>query len=134
MIVETNKLQSPTEASQKKLTSIENVVGKNQDIVKPIIEEQSIAKINGNEEGVIQTLPTVSGVAENPYKTNSVASAKNVTYKTLDIDADNENTVYVGNLKLNKQKVNNLLKKVGKIFGKSKKAQLEDVATSTASL
>ena len=79
-------------------------------------------------------MPTVSGVAENPYKTNSVASAKNVTYKTLDIDADNENTVYVGNLKLNKQKVNNLLKKVGKIFGKSKKAQLEDVATSTASL
>ena len=132
--VETNKLQSPTVASQKKLTSIENVVGKNQDIVKPIIEEQSIAKINTNEDGVTQTLPTVSGVAENPYKTNSVASAKNVTYKTLDIDADNENTVYVGNLKLNKQKVNNLLKKVGKIFGKSKKAQLEDVATSTASL
>ena len=131
---EANKLQSPTVASQKKLASVENVVGKNQDIVKPIIEEQSIAKINTNEDGVTQTLPTVSGVVENPYKTNSVASAKNVTYKTLDIDADNENTVYVGNLKLNKQKVNNLLKKVGKIFGKSKKAQLEDVATSTASL
>jgi len=131
---EANKLQSPTVASQKKLASVENVVGKNQDIVKPIIEEQSIAKINTNEDGVTQTLPTVSGVVENPYKTNSVASAKNVTYKTLDIDADNENTVYVGNLKLNKQKVNNLLKKIGKIFGKSKKAQLEDVATSTASL
>ena len=132
--VETNKLQSPTVASQKKLTSVENIVGKNQDIVKPIIEEQSIAKTNTNEVGVIQTIPTVSGIVENPNKTNSVASAKNVTYKTLDIDNENENTVYVGNLKLNKQKVNNLLNKVGKIFGKSKKAQLEDVATSTASL
>jgi hypothetical protein len=132
--VETNKLQSPSLASQKKLTSVENIVGKNQDIVKPIIEEQSIAKTNTNEVGVIQTIPTVSGIVENPNKTNSVASAKNVTYKTLDIDNENENTVYVGNLKLNKQKVNNLLNKVGKIFGKSKKAQLEDVATSTASL
>jgi hypothetical protein len=132
--VETNKLQSPTVASQKKLTSVENIVGKNQNIVKPIIEEQSIAKTNTNEVGVIQTIPTVSGIVENPNKTNSVASAKNVTYKTLDIDNENENTVYVGNLKLNKQKVNNLLNKVGKIFGKSKKAQLEDVATSTASL
>jgi hypothetical protein len=132
--VETNKLQSPTVASQKKLTSVENIVGKNQDIVKPIIEEQSIAKTNTKEVGVIQTIPTVSGIVENPNKTNSVASAKNVTYKTLDIDNENENTVYVGNLKLNKQKVNNLLNKVGKIFGKSKKAQLEDVATSTASL
>lgn len=71
---------------------------------------------------------------------NSISSLANNTqpspiiYKTLDIGADDDNVVYLGNMKFNKSKIQNTLKKVTKIFGKSKKAILEEEKTTVASL
>ncbi len=115
-----------------KNTSQQDNIAKTQEAIKPSnnipTQETILPQNNVNSETV------KNNVSENPEVDNKNATAKTVVFKNLDVDNENDNTVYVGNLKLNKQKVNGLLNKVGKIFGKSKKAQLEDVATSTASL
>lgn len=120
-----NSLQTENDVAKNQATSV-TTSNETTNQTKPI------QTLTTNDVANNTTTNTANTVANNNALNNSIA--KNIVFKTLDVDAENDNTVYVGNLKLNKQKVNGLLGKVGKIFKKSKKAQLEDVATSTASL
>jgi hypothetical protein len=133
-IKKTNNTPNNTVVQNNTLQTTNEIVKNQSPTIKPADNEIKL------ENKTIQTSTTNTEVVTSPTNATEIkntintSTAKNVVYKTLDVDTENDNTVYVGNLKLNKQKVNGLLNKVGKIFGKSKKAQLEDVATSTASL
>lgn len=72
------------------------------------------------KEAVAKTVATKTNDANNNTQFTQTV------YKPLDVDNEENNAILVGNMRLNKAKVQNLFKKVGKIFGKSKKAQLDE--------
>ncbi len=82
--------------------------------------ENSIATTVKNTENVNKTVNTIN-------KQDAIVSVQPAVYKQLDTnEEEGNNTVYVGNLKVNKTKLNNLFKKAKGLFGKSKKEEVSD--------
>jgi hypothetical protein len=87
--------------------------------------ENNIATVVKNTENANNTVNTI-------HKQDEAVIAQPAVYRQLDTnEEENNNTVYVGNLKVNKTKLNNLFKKARGLFGKSKKeAASEETYTS----
>lgn len=100
-------------------------------VINPINKtENSIATTVKNTEHANNTVNTI-------HKQDAIVSVQPAVYKQLDTnEEENNNTVYVGNLKVNKTKLNNLFKKAKGLFGKSKKevASEEDYPSKSNTL
>ncbi|MBN8837490.1 MAG: hypothetical protein J0I09_09535 [Sphingobacteriia bacterium] len=56
---------------------------------------------------------------------------KQTVYKEIDTNDDDDNTLYIGNLELNKNRVKGLLKKAGRIFAKPKNNEEASMAIAS---
>lgn len=112
---QTNTVHNNTTTQQ----SAQQIAG----VVNPINKiENSIATTVKNTENANNTVNTT-------HKQDAIVSVQPAVYRQLDTNGEeSNNTVYVGNLKVNKTKLNNLFKKAKGLFGKSKK---EDVSEET---
>jgi hypothetical protein len=85
-----------------------------------------------------ETIAVKSDFSEKPIVTTAAVKNDNnnyvqqAVYKELNTDEEENNPVYVGNMKLNKDKVKGLLKKVGRLFNKSRDE--EEAKLSIASI
>jgi anti-sigma factor RsiW len=122
------------------------VINKKEETIASTQQSNSVQK-NNEIAGVINTTVQTENpmnvvvkntdVANNTVKTvhkqAPVNTVQTIVYKTLEEDDDmtaSNNTVYVGNMQLNKNKVDGLMKKAKGLFAKSKK-QIDD-GTQTA--
>lgn len=96
-----------------------------------VVDVMAIPSSNNTNNNGIET-PENNVVKNNALTVNNVENTNSQTtftqtvYKNIDVENEESNAILVGNMRLNKAKVQNLFKKVGKIFGKSKKAQMEE--------
>ncbi|MBS1641268.1 MAG: hypothetical protein JSR11_02225 [Bacteroidetes bacterium] len=128
-----NNLPIPLNNNQSKEIIISDndnkVIAQTEPVVKPnntIAKPTETITIKNND---ITEKPTIITTASN----NNNTYVQPTVYKELNTDDEDENNpVYVGNLKLNKTKVKNLLRKAGNLF--SKQDNNEEAKTSIASI
>lgn len=112
------------------------VLQKNNPVITPKKEEEDVV-VNPSTtnpfNNIIVTTPgasiaknNVAEVVKSTEEANTKTAFTPTVYKQLDIENEESNTILVGNMRMNKAKVKNLFNKVGKLFGKSKKAQMEE--------
>lgn len=89
----------------------------------PVISKATIASNPNDPSALINANALVANNLEN---NNATKTFTQTVYKNLDVENEESNAILVGNMRLNKTKVKNLFNKVGKLFGKSKKAQMEE--------
>jgi len=153
--VKENKSAIPAE-TEKKDAEKNNIAAVNNSSTKNTVTNTAIAAINkpdlthdnepaaGVEVTVNNTTAEDNVAAIQHANDNGIRSGgnnessfvKNAVYKELNTDAEDErNSLYVGSMQINKNKVRGLVKKVGALFaGKSKDGAKEDGKLQIANL
>jgi len=104
------------------------------------LPDRNAIVINNNQHSNDINSQAVNQPANNEYAKNTNADNNNsivkpAVYKELNTDDDENRSLYVGALELNKNKVRGLMKKVGGLFsGKSKNADSDDGKLQIANL
>ncbi len=105
--VAVNQPAAPLQELNKQDVPDNNIIAKNEPVTK-------MAAINSQESIIEKPLEEVKNIyAANNDNTNTALPA---VYKVLNTD-DEDHSLYLGSLQLNKNKVRGLLKKAGSIFG-----------------
>lgn len=159
----TNQQKMPVVVSKEKIPTVQFVKNNNEQVASNsgvqnianntnVVNNNSVAQqttqqiagvvnpVNKTENSIINTVKNndnVNNTVNTIHKQDAATIAQPAVYRQLDTDEDaTNNTVYVGNLKVNKTKLNSLFKKAKGLFSKTKKeaASEEDYPSKSNTL
>jgi hypothetical protein len=111
-----------------------NPIGSQKNEIASVINTK--IETNNPMNAVVKSTDLASTSIQTVHKTQPINNTIRTTvYKPLEEDEDDiasNNTVYIGNMQLNKNKVDGLLKKAKELFTKSKKTSNQDSYIATA--
>ncbi|MBS1627986.1 MAG: hypothetical protein JSR09_04090 [Bacteroidetes bacterium] len=135
-VKKSNNLPVPLNNKSQEIIIPDNnnkIIAKTETVVKPnnvINKPTETITVNNNND--IAEKPSIITTASH---NNNAISIQPTVYKELNTDDDDEsNPVYVGNLKLNKTKVKNFLRKATNLFGKPHNNDVAETVVASSSI